>query len=483
MVFGAMSSNFSRGDRVNILNKLKANGVCFGLCVAGSMFWSRAAKAEVTLFDKDGWTFAFDGRINAFLSGGKGDDFPIQTPGQAHTVMGSNSSSGQGIGDVGWRSSVQQDKDNKYTAVRVRSGMFGNVLGFALTRKLNETTNIRGYIAIWSTIETLGRDKWAPVTAEAREGYFTVTGPWGSASAGRMLGWLGRTSYEIDVMYGHGYGLGLPCTDALGPACGHIGTGVLFPGYSAGLSYSTPSLAGFKVHAGLYDPVVFNPGFAEDWSHATFLRPEGSITFDRPLGDMVKLKVGVEGLVQPIGRVRTDPVTNAKSNETSSVWGVSGGARAEIGPVRLGAAAFRGRGIGLGYAVQRSAATSDNDGTATAAGGLTYQLRSFTGFYGQAGVVVGDVQLAAGYGRGSVDQLPVDKRNPNLSVFHSQTGISAAVYYHASDSIVLGLDYFRYMASWYGAPFVDANGQPTGGKLAGEKQNLNFLNAGVTYHW
>ena len=49
---------------------------------------------------------------------------------------------------------------------------------------------------------------------------------------------------------------------------------------------------------------------------------------------------------------------------------------------------------------------------------------------------------------------------------------------------MLGLDYFRYTANWYGAPVVDpATMAPTGDKLAGEKQDLNFVSAGVTYHW
>jgi hypothetical protein len=474
---------------VNILNKLKSNGALFGLGLAASLlFWSRPATAEVKLFEADGWSFTFSGRVNAFLSGGKGDDFPVPTPnpgGGMHLVMGSDSGRpGAGTGlDVGWPSSFQAGANNKYSAVRVRSGMYPNILAFGLERKVGERTTVKAYVSIWSTVETLGRDKWAPVIAEAREGYFTATGPWGSLTAGRMLGWLGRTSYEIDSAYGHGFGLGLPCTDALGPACGHIGTGELFPGYSAGASYSSPLLAGgLAVHLGVYDPIVFASA-PVDWSHAQLVRPEGSVTYDTPLGTMGSLKIGVEGLYQGIGRIATDPVTMAKTNVTTSIWGVSGGARAEIGPLRLGGSAFRGRGIGLGYAGQVSAATADNDAAATAPNGLTYDLRMFTGYYGEIAFVHGPLQVSAGYGQGLVDQLAVDKANPNLSVIHTQTGISAAIWYHLSDSVVLDIDFFNFKASWYGAPFVDGNNVPTGGKLAGELQTLNFLNAGATYHW
>jgi hypothetical protein len=488
---------------VNILNKLKSNGAYFGLCLAGCTLWSRTASAEVTLVDKDGWVFAFNGRVNAFLSAGSGDDFPVPTPGgpTMHKVMGTGSQAGNGIADVGWPSSYQTDQNGKYFAVRVRSGLFGNILGFALTRKFNETTSVRGYVSIWSTVETLGRDKWAPVVAEAREGYFTATGTWGSVTGGRMLGLLGRTSYEIDALYGHGYGLGLPCTDALGPACGHIGTGVLFPGYSAGFYYTTPNLGGLQVNVGVFDPVVLNPSLASDWSRATIVRGEGAVTYDASLGDTGKLKFGLEGLFQPLSRVNSkgvvdmngipviDPATGSqvqqKTDESTSIWGVSGGARAELGPVRIGVSAFHGKGIGLSYAAQRTTATEDNDNTATAIPNQpSYELRTFTGLYAQAAVILGNVHLAAGFGQGSVDQLDTDKVNPNLSVIHTQTGISAAAYYHVSDSVVLGLDWFHYSASWYGAPIVDTTTmQATGQKLAGEKQNLDFVNAGVTYHW
>jgi hypothetical protein len=151
----------------------------------------------------------------------------------------------------------------------------------------------------------------------------------------------------------------------------------------------------------------------------------------------------------------------------------------------VGLSGFRGHGTGLGNALQRSVAIEDNDGQGgTGPNGLTYDLRTFTGFYGQLGAVVQKLQVAAGYGMGIVDQLPVDKLNPSLSVLHTQTGISAAVYYHLSDSVVLAADYFHYKASWYGAPLADANGVVIPGmKLSGELQNLDFLNVGVTYHW
>ncbi|MDF3068914.1 MAG: hypothetical protein K0R38_4515, partial [Polyangiaceae bacterium] len=282
------------------------------------------------------------------------------------------------------------------------------------------------------------------------------------------FGWFGRMSTEIDYKYGHPYGVGLPCTDEVGPACGHIGTGVAFPGYSAGFAYSTPQIGGFQANVGLYDPIVLAP----EWSRAPLVRPEGALTFETKLGGAGLLKLGVEGLYQPLGRVdeSTDPVTGAavKTNQKTSVWGASGGARLEIGPVRLGISAYRGRGIGMTYALQKSTVSVSS---------TTREIRTFTGVYGQGALVFGKLQVGAGAGVASADQLTSDRLNTGLSVIHQQIGVSASLYYHATESVVLGLDYFRFMARWYGAPRADYS------LLPGEKQDLNFINAGVTYHW
>jgi hypothetical protein len=223
---------------------------------------------------------------------------------------------------------------------------------------------------------------------------------------------------------------------------------------------------------------VFDPiRFEGTWERTPYLRPEGALTFETPLGATGKLKIAAEGLFQPVGRVSTDSMTMARKDETTSVWGVSGGARLEVGPVRIGAAAFRGRGIGLQYALQQSTASLDP---------TTYEFRTFTGVYGQGALIFGKLHLAAGGGAASVDQLTSDRANFGLSVMRRQIGVSGAVYYHVSDSVVLGLDYFRFMASWYGAPNSDASSGTAvlaAGVLPGEKQDLNFINAGVTYHW
>ncbi len=441
----------------------------------GLLGWSRVASAEVTLFEQNGWRFFADGRVNAFYSYGFGDGFPEPTPnptGVPHTVIGISGGAGQST-------PRQSDAENRYSTMRVRSGFVGTVFGMGLQREVVRGTTAKGFIGLWAIVESIGREKQTIGYVDAREGYVVLDGPWGSLTAGRTLGLFGRISTEIDFMYGHNFGLGYPCGDEAGPTCGHIGTGVMFPGFAAGFMYGTPSLAGVKLQVGLYDPVRLLGA----WDRTNVLRPEAALSFETKLGTAGMLKLSAEGMYQPLSRVLTAVDANGTRVETNlsgEVWGASAGGRLEAGPVRFGASVFRGSGLGYYYALQNAPSVFDV---------TTRELRTFTGMYAQSALVLGKAQVSLGAGRVYLDQLESDRRDAGLSMAKGQTGVSAAFYYHVSPNLVLGLDYFRFMADWYGAPNSAPSPDPgsgpvlTGGVLAPEKQALNFLNAGATVHW
>lgn len=495
-----------------------SRNIAFKTALAGAMLVGlslpREAAAEVTLVEKDGWTFSANGRVGAFLSVASGDDFPEPTeplpgadptmpsPNPVHALMGSSKGVAQ-PGGFGYQSNYQQDAENKFFSTRVRSGLVSNVLGFALKRAITDTTSVKGYIAIWAPIESLGRDKWYAIAADVREGYLTIDGPWGAVTAGRMNPLLGRMTYEVDLHYGHGFGAGLPCTDDIGPTCGQAGVGSIHPGYGAGIVYSTPSLAGLKLHAGLFDPVRMIGGSAlggVQYERVPLLRPEGALTFEAPLGAAGLVKVGVEGLYQPLSRVEEedtddDPATEDVPVETKDkLWGVSGGLRLEVGPARIGAGFFHGAGLGL-YSVLHSTNATGGPGLETdpTTGVISLDqthpvIRKFTGFHGQLAGVFGPLQVGVGGGMASVGRIQSDSINTGLSAGKSHVGISVAAYYHVSDSVVIGADYMRFMAKWYGAPEVVTDEATstetiTGNYLTPEEQALNFINLGVTYHW
>jgi hypothetical protein len=444
---------------------MRRRGACT-LALGACLLWSSAARAELTLAETNGWRLYTEGRINTFASLGFGDDFPEPTPhgdGTTHSVVGATA-----LGAAG-QNTQQDDVNNKYFAIRGRNGFMATVLGLGMARDITPTTKVKGYIALWGHAETFERDRTYGSEFDVREGYLNMEGPWGGFTAGRMLGLFGRISTEIDFNYGHNFGLGYPCGDGQGPTCGHIGTGVMFPGFASGLAYSTPSFAGLKLQAGIFDPVRVLGA----WNRAPVPRPEAALSFEQKFGPVSLLKFQVEGMWQPVSRGARD-ASGALTVVKSEVWGVAGGGRLEIGPVRLGGAAFRGKGLGQYYALQNSPVAFNP---------ATYELRSFTGVYGQAALVVGPVQLAAGAGQVHVDLLDVDKTDTAISNAKSQTGISAAVYYGVSENLVLGLDYFRFQTDWYGAPVVEPTTMALIGRLKPEKQVVNYINAGATYHW
>jgi hypothetical protein len=444
---------------------IRRRGACT-IALSACLLWSSAAQAELTVVEKSGWRLYTEGRINTFASLGFGDDFPLPTPdpgGTMHSVVGATA-----LGAAG-QNTEQDDIDNKYFAMRGRNGFLATVLGFGIVRDVTPTTKVKGYIALWGHAETYERDRSYTSEFDVREGYLNLEGPWGGLTAGRTLGLFGRISTEIDFNYGHNYGLGYPCGDGQGPTCGHIGTGVMFPGFASGFAYATPNMAGLKIQVGIFDPVRVLGA----WNRAPVPRPEGALSFEKKLGVVSLLKLEVEGMIQPVSRGKID-ASGAPTLVNDKVWGVAGGGRLEVGPLRLGAAVFRGKGLGQYYALQNSPVAFNP---------ATYELRSFTGVYGQAAVMLGPVQLAAGAGQVRIDQLEVDKKDSSLSNAKSQTGISAAVYYSVSDSLVLGLDYFRFRTDWYGAPVVDQTTMAVIGVLAPEKQVVNYVNVGATYHW
>lgn len=431
----------------------------------------------MTLVKSGGWELFSSGRINGFVSYTKGDGFPLSSKdsnGQLVQIRGGGLPQGDAAVEQSVNDMDQPVDAGKIEGMRVRSGFLGNVLGFGARRKLtNDGTTLKGYVAIWAFIESEARRKYRPVPADVREGYLKLEGPWGSLLVGRSLTLFSRGATEIDFMYGHGYGLGYPgSVDINGPAAGHIGFGVLANGFAAGVVYATPNVGGLQLTVGAFDPSML----AGSWERTKWLRPEGELTYDVELGDIGRIHLFANGGWQK--------VYVSSSTRDTTAYGAGYGGRIEVGPVHLGLAGHWGKGLGLNYALE------SNDAT-VASTEQDYVLRTTDGYYGQLQLALGKVDVSAGVGITRVKLLDSDRSdtrnddndkatpvanddaNPAAqdplawSVAKHQLGMSGGVVYHFTDQLHFDLDYFRANFAWY----------------LGERQVVNFVNAGATLLW
>jgi hypothetical protein len=409
--------------------------------------------------ESNGWTFSLDGRVNSFFTYGWGNYLPTMAPDGDMT----------GLIGGGYDVQLQRDANGNFHTPRIRNGFLANVLNFDLSRKLNDTTRMSAHFSLWSDIET-NLQVYSDALAWMQEGYLKLDGPWGSFTAGRQLALFSRGAVEIDFNYMHGYGLGLGCNvDVVHPSCGMIGFGVLFPFFRSGLVYATPSIGGFTLTAGAYDPVIL----AGKWERVIMPTLEAEAAFTMPIGGTGLFKLFGSGLFQRLGAAGNPPSpggmpdTRTLATKTVDQYGGAGGLRLEIGPVRIGATGHYGKGLGFAYAQENSQAAYFN--ATNSMDPRDGDLRTFRGFYGQLMVVLGKVDVAFGAGVSQLLLLSYENgSDPNIAPPHvakQQRGISGGIFIHLDDHLVLGLDYMDALYSWWYTGFT---------------QHVRFANAGLT---
>src|SRR5207245_894776 len=101
------------------------------------------------------------------------------------------------------------------------------------------------------------------------------------------------------------------------------------------------------------------------------------------------------------------------------------------------------------------------------------QLRDTDGYYVFGQLALGKVDINAGYGQTRVKALELDlvaapgSEFPQYSITKSQTGIAGAVVFHASDWLHFDLDVMHADFKW----------------TLGDRQQINFYNAGTSITW
>ena len=419
------------------------------------------APSGIQVANSNGWKLSVDGRINAFFVYGFGNHNASTAP-----ETGANITPGIGTGIT---ADNQIDVNGNFKTPRIRSGFVPNIIGFNFSKQISENNVLSGRMALWSDVHS-NVSVYINAQTYVQEGYLKLEGPWGSFTAGRQLALFNRGAIEIDFNYGHNYGVGWPCNfNGVLPACGQIGYGALFPFFRAGLVYATPSLAGLQLTVGAFDPTIL----AGKWERLITPTFEAEAAFTQNFGGGGMVKVFANTVFQRLGGFAnyvdptpTDPNPpkdmRTIANKTVDQLGFAGGFRLEIGPLRLGATAHYGKGLGFYYAQENSQvavyfaadAFDPRDG----------DLRTFRGFYGQAALVLGKVMVAGGAGASQVLTLSFDDTTM-FPMPKQNLGFNGVFNYHIYDNFIFDIDYFRAESTWYGTAF---------------KQSVNVVSSGFT---
>jgi hypothetical protein len=411
---------------------VQGSATCLAVTLALAMAGSRAA-AEIPLTRAEGWELTLDGRLNTFGSFSQGD---AQPTGVANWT---------GIED-------KAATTDRIMMTRMRGGFLNNILAFNLTKQLSPGLKVTGRFGTWVGVSQ-ERSKTDTPGLDAREVYVKLEGAWGSLLAGRNLALFERGAIQLDYDIQHGYGLGHPCAvrTARGGACGYAGHGLLFPGYNAGIVYSSPVLAGFQLSGGAYDPAVIPD---RQYERTPYPRLEGELTFALP----PFVAVFFDGLWQRIGN-NADPLLNVDAS------GIAFGGRFTLGPLSLGGAYYRGQGLGLYVPMENSPLFSDEQGI----------LRQTQGYVGLAALTFGQTKIAGGAGTSRL-MTTITESAPfaTLTIPKQQTGISLGVYQAFYQTLTVALEYFRGTYRWYDST------EPTSGAVVENRQAVNFFNVGVS---
>jgi hypothetical protein len=450
---------------------------CF-VAIAGCTAVVRTASAEIPIVKSDTWEVYVAGRVGTFFSYGFGDGYPVPLVPMGKIVPGGGVEDGRDKRDLqdavdpatGMADPTQQ---GKLGSMRVRSGFLPNILTLGVRKKLGHDTTLRAQLSMWGTIESppnLSGQTGGGQTPRAggrsgllrtdfREGYLEVEAPWGTVTGGRFVSLFNRGMREMALLYGHGYGVGFPSADVSdylagslsepGPSGGMLGFGALAATHADGVTYGTPSLAGLRINAGIFEGVLLK---GAGWSTTRTPRPEAEVTYDYA-SPSFKTHLFANGGYQKLYK--------SDSPDSETMYGTGYGGRFEVGPVHLGVGGHYGKGAGLYYTFDGSATLSSS--APVPPDQQTNSLRTMSGVVAFLQLVAGqfDINLAAG--QTQVKRVPADN-NFTDSVIKTQTGISAGVVYHLSENFHLDIDFMNTSFAWSG----------------GEKQKVNFINTGVT---
>ena len=422
--------------------------------VLAALTWQAPALCEVQLGEGAGWKVSTDGRVNAFISLAGGTGIPDGQP----EVAGATDKD-------------TKDSQEKLRSTRIRNGFLASILGLKLDKQVLKDLKVTARAALWMN-SAGGRTKNTPGAVDPRELYGKLEGSWGSLLGGSALALFGRGGILVDAEIAHDYGMGYPCTveNASGGACGMAAFGAVFPSFEPGFVYTTPSLGGFELALGIYDPATVANA---QLTRAPLPRLEGEVSFS--VKEVVK--VFANGFWQKLEGSPTD--MGKRTDITATAWGGQGGIMLNVGPVMAGGAGFVGQGVSPITYIEENEVSFDVQGIP----------RKSRGGFGLAAVKLDSIHLKVAGGAGVFrldksphDPAPVTPSGPgNPRMLKQNFGITAGVY-QTTGPLHFALEYFRAEHDLYEYGEVNAT-DPTIINIKKPVQVVNFINAGFTVVW
>lgn len=399
------------------------------------------ARAELTLYEKDGWTVKHDGLAQGFYHLGFGDAAPSGTVAPIRFDF------------LGGYPSTTADPAGSFMGSRFRSGWTGGRFNWRITNQLSERTKISAYLGVAYSISTQHAPPATNNNWDIRNGFLQIESSWGDLVIGRSVGLytLGSIISTINTTsaakgFGHACGL-----DGDGLGCYTTGYGVKFPGFWAGAFYTTPDLGGLRIKVAALDPVKLGSNalmsgavpVSQEFARTPLPAFQALVLYDADLG-AVKLKPHVNGYWQQVGR--------AGDSTTLNPMGGAAGLDVQVGPVKLGGGGTYEKGTTM-YVPLFGAEIIDGAG----------QLRTGSSFYLHGMLTLGSLDINAGYGMARLQQSDHDVLNA-FNINKDQSNIHGSLQYHVGPlTWVAELALLKHR--WY----------------AGNTQSVNFFSLGAAF--
>jgi predicted porin len=414
--------------------------------------YAKRANAEVTLYDKDGWSFHTTGLIAAHYQLVKGDADP-------------NARGSLAGGRILDEQSASDQRDSTITLSNIRTGFIGAQIGFGVNRKISENVHVESFLAISMNGINSNRGQNLQKDVDYREAWAAVVTPYGTVKFGRMFGLFASGSAEVVIM-AYRYGVGNPCViNNATIACGSVGAGPLYAGFDGAIRYASPRAAGLQFQLAVVDPSV-GPGM----KMSPIPRFDAEINFDQTFGS-ARLRVFGQTMFDRIGK-STPPTGGMEGTvKWNNVWGVMGTAILNVGGLAVGAGGWQGEGIGERIPMEA------NDPANPLAYDQNLTLRQFRGFYGNVQYDFHGTALTVGGGKLFVRPTDLDNADtpPNF-VLADQSE------YHATlsqkiDALVLNAEFMRWHTNWHRDALLPADARNP------NQQTVNFMGVGINYLW